>query len=363
MTHLLVIREHMLKFYQNNTRILNPLFRFIGALVIFFCVNQFVGYNPDLTPWYVSVILAVIGAVLPAPIMIFMAAVYTVLHIYYTSVILGLVLAVIFAIIYFIYIRFVPNEGFIIIAAPILYILQIPYALPIFLGLVGTPMSIIPMSCGVFIYFLMETMTAVIGTATVDSISMYHQVIQQLFATREMYLSIGIFAIVIIVIYEIRRYEFNYAFEISLAAGTILNAILFLIINFPFEMHLNIGNFLLGTVISAVLAWIMHFFKRALNYSAVEYLQYEDDEYYYYVKAVPKISIAAPKKKVKRFSPHLFGEGYFGKHQIEPEEKQEEQDNSSDENKESHTEELLEKHDFDFKVSVEEQDFKEENEK
>lgn len=357
MTHLLVIREHMLKFYQNNTRILNPLFRFIGALVIFFSVNQFVGYNPVLKPWYVVVILSVIGAVLPTNMLIFMAAMYTVLHIYYASGILGTVLAVIFAIIYFIYIRFVPNEGFIIVSGPILSLLQIPYALPIFLGLVGTPMSIIPMSCGIFIYYLLETITSVIGTATADSISLYNQVMQQLFATREMYLTIGIFAIVTIVIYEIRRFEFDYAFEISLVSGAILNAILFLVINIPFEMHLSIGNLLLGTLISAILAWTMHFFKRALNYSAVEYLQYEDDEYYYYVKAVPKVSIAAPKKKVKRFSPHFFSEGYFGRYQKEEEELQ---DEDKEESKENHTEELLEKHDFDFKVSVEEQDFKEE---
>lgn len=356
MTHLLVIREHVLKFYQNNTRILNPLFRFIGALVIFLAVNQFVGYNPSLKPWYVVLILSLIGAVLPTTMMIFMAAVYTVLHIYYASGILGMVLAVIFAIIYFIYIRFVPNEGFIIISGPILSLLQIPYALPVFLGMVSTPLSIIPMSCGVFIYFLMETMTSVIGTATADSISLYNQVMQQLIATEEMYLTIGIFAIVTIVIYEIRRFEFDYAFEISLVSGAILNVILFLVINIPFEIYLNIGNLLIGTVISAVLAWLMHFFRRALNYSAVEYLQYEDDEYYYYVKAVPKVSIAAPKKKVKRFNPHLFREGYFARHQIEEVELQE---SEQEESKENHAEELLEKHDFDFKVSVEEKDFKE----
>ncbi len=360
MTHLLVIREHLLKFYQNNTRILNPLFRFIGALIIFFSVNRFVGYNPALKPWYVVVILSVIGAVLPTSIMIFMVAIYTIVHIYYASGILGMALAVIFSIIYFIYIRFVPNEGFIIISGPILYLLQIPYALPVFLGLVGTPLSIIPMGCGIFIYYYMETMTKVIATATTDSIVLYNQVIQQLLTTKEMYLTIGIFAIVTIVMYEIRRFEFDYAFETALVSGAILNVILFLIMNIPFEIYLSIGNLLIGTVISAILAWCMHFFKRALNYATVEYLQFEDDEYYYYVKAVPKISIATPKKKVKRFSPHLFREGYFGRHPMEEAEEISEESQTTDEIKESHKEDLLEKHDFEFKVSVDEQDFTEE---
>ena len=34
----------------------------------------------------------------------------------------------------------------------------------------------------------------------------------------------------------------------------------------------------------------------------MEYTQFEDDDYYYYVKAVPKIKIAAPKKDVKRIN-------------------------------------------------------------
>ena len=40
----------------------------------------------------------------------------------------------------------------------------------------------------------------------------------------------------------------------------------------------------------------------SLDYSRTEYVQFEDDEYYYYVKAVPKISIAVPQKKVKKIN-------------------------------------------------------------
>ena len=33
-----------------------------------------------------------------------------------------------------------------------------------------------------------------------------------------------------------------------------------------------------------------------------ERVQFEDDEYYYYVKAVPKISVTQSKKQVKKFA-------------------------------------------------------------
>ena len=39
-----------------------------------------------------------------------------------------------------------------------------------------------------------------------------------------------------------------------------------------------------------------------VDYTRTEKVQFEDDEYYYYVKAVPKISVAAPDKKVKKIN-------------------------------------------------------------
>ena len=40
---------------------------------------------------------------------------------------------------------------------------------------------------------------------------------------------------------------------------------------------------------------------RALE-KLVENIQFEDDEYYYYVKAVPKVGVAVPEKEIKRIT-------------------------------------------------------------
>ena len=47
---------------------------------------------------------------------------------------------------------------------------------------------------------------------------------------------------------------------------------------------------------------MIEFFAFPVDYSRTEYLQFEDDEYYYYVKAVPKLTVAAPKKTVKKIN-------------------------------------------------------------
>ena len=43
-------------------------------------------------------------------------------------------------------------------------------------------------------------------------------------------------------------------------------------------------------------------FVFSVDYTRTEYLQFEDDEYYYYVKAVPKAVVTIPEKTVKRIN-------------------------------------------------------------
>ena len=47
---------------------------------------------------------------------------------------------------------------------------------------------------------------------------------------------------------------------------------------------------LIGLLVSVMLAMIYNFFFFSVDYTRTEYVQFEDDDYYYYVKAVPKMS-------------------------------------------------------------------------
>ena len=71
-----------------------------------------------------------------------------------------------------------------------------------------------------------------------------------------------------------------------------------------FDMSLFCGvlSVILGGLLTVVIAWFLQFFLHSVDYTKAEKVQFEDDDYYYYVKAVPKIKVAAPAKKkpVKR---------------------------------------------------------------
>ena len=133
-----------------------------------------------------------------------------------------------------------------------------------------------------------------------------------IFTNQEMYLAIAVFAIVMVTVNMICSQEFHYVYETAITAGVIVNILLILLLSFPFNVEVHVLYLLASSVFSGLLAWLIQFFQVVLNYSAVEYLQFEDDEYYYYVKAVPKMNIAVGEKRVKRFNAHLLGGSRFG---------------------------------------------------
>lgn len=350
MTQLLVFKERIQKFYQRYAFIINPLIRFITGYIIFYAANKFIGYNPMLNKRWVEVILACIQVVFPAQVMLFLSAVFIVAQVAYVSRYLAITIAISFAILYFLYIRFLPEHGYVIMAMPVLFVFRIQYIIPLFLGLTGSPILVVPIGFGVVIYYLLSNVVWAISTATEDSVNLYKIVIQQLSVDVGMYALLAVFSIVLIVVYFIRNRRINYAFELSIAVGSILSIILFLILNYMIDINIEIAPMIIGTFISAIIVLAAHFFKLPLNYAGVENLQFEDEEYYYYVRAVPKMNVSAVSKRVKRFNSHrgydTDGESYLESDDIFEEKRPDVSVNKG----------IKPEHDFNFTVSLNKDD-------
>lgn len=302
MTKLLVLKEFIQKFYQKYALVLGTLFRFMVGFLTFFAANRMIGYNPHLTSHYVEVILGLILVVFPVQVLLFFAAAFVVCHIFYVSTYLAFTVAVLFLVLYFMYIKFLPKHGYVILAMPLLFAFHIPYAAPLLLGVVSTPVAAIPIAIGVFIYYLIETLITVIAASSEDTIALYQQVVSQITSHKQMMLTMVIFMVVTIIVYLLRNRKSDYSFESSIVIGAILCTLLVLLTNYIIDIRIDTAVFFGGMFVSAIIAWLIQFFYLSLNYAGVENLQFEDEEYYYYVRAVPKMNIAAANKSVKRFN-------------------------------------------------------------
>ncbi len=120
-----------------------------------------------------------------------------------------------------------------------------------------------------------------------DILNLYITFIDNIFANKEMIFVVLIFAFVIIVMWALRQLKFSYSFEITIFAGGALVAILHAVL--AGFMTIKLSYVILGTMLSMIIVYIVQFFRMVLDYSAVETVSFEDDDYYYYVKAVPKL--------------------------------------------------------------------------
>ena len=354
MTQLLVFKEQVQKFYQNYALVLNTLFRFAIGFIVFYAVNRVIGYSPLLNQTWAEVLSGCISMVFPVQVLLFLASVFIVLQIAYVSNYLAITMAMMLAVLYFMYVRFLPKHGFVILAMPVLYALNIPYVLPVLMGLVAVPVSVIPIGFGVAIYYLISDMVYVINTSTEDTINIYKLVMQQLSSDTQMYVSVFIFAIVTIVVYFIRNRKTDYAFEMAIITGSFLNLILFLVVNYLMDININILSLLGGIAVSCLLVWVIQVFRLPLNCAGAENLQFEDDEYYYYVRAVPKMNVTAARKKVKHFNTRNSTDNK----ELKAEE-QEADIMAQDKVDLKENKDVGRGHDFDFTVSLDKEDLEE----
>ncbi len=306
MMSLLVFRERLKNFYQRYDIYVTPVVKFIFALVSFIAINSQIGYDSRVKSIPVVLGMSLLSAFTPSAVLVLLAALVAVVHIYFVSPIISIMVILLLMIIYFLFARFTPRLGYVLLAIPILYFLKIPYVIPLLLGIISTPIAIIPTACGVVVYYVIQiiktAITVQVNTSVDDILQLYTYIIDELIGNTQMIMTIVIFALILMVVYYVRKMKFDYSFEISIAAGALTSVLGFLVSDLILDKSDEILAMILGTILSAGIVFVINFFKLTLDYSGVELVQFEDDVYYYYVKAIPKITVTTPQMKVKHIN-------------------------------------------------------------
>lgn len=310
MSVLLEWKERIKVFYGKYHHYVNPCIRFVLALVVFMGINKNLGYMKRLDNVLFVLLLSFICAFLPMNMLVVSAAVLILLHFTAASLELALVALLIFILMFLLYFRFARKDGLILLITPIAFALNVPCAMPLSMGLLKNPGSAVPVCCGTMVYFMMNTVrnlsiTSATAAAEGGKDAMFAQIsniTSKMLENQEMYLTIFSFSLTLIVVYVIRRLSVDHAWSIAIAAGSLLNILIMLLGAFLLNITNNVLMLLLGAVLSSLIAMAIHFLAFSVDYSRTEIVQFEDDEYYYYVKAVPKMYVSATEKTVKRIN-------------------------------------------------------------
>lgn len=314
MIGLWVFREKLRGFYARFDAFINPLIRFAFGLVVFHMLNGNLGAMARLNHVLVEVVLALVCSVMPYGVMVFLAGILLLAHVSSISLEMALILLVLLLFILILYFGLQPRDSYLLLLTPIFFHLKIPYAIPILVGLSCGLSSVVTVCCGVMLFYVMQyirqNMVTLSGDTTLGMAEQLMQIIRTLVSNRLMVVMMVTCAAGILIVYLIRRLPVNFSWAIAIVAGALTQIAAIFIGDFLFDVSVPMPQLLAGLILSMALAAVYHFFVFAVDYTRTEYVQFEDDDYYYYVKAVPKIAVSLPDIKVQRFNDGRRGDDF-----------------------------------------------------
>ncbi len=306
MATLLESREIIKRFYAKYDVYIKPVMKLLLALCNFMLISSKVGFMQQLRNPLIIVVLSLICALLPLNATVIFASVLLLAHASALSLEVCLVTAGLMAVIYLLYFRISSQCAVLLLITPMCFMIGIPYVVPLLGGLLFGPAAAVPAGCGAVIYYLMSYMsqnTASLGTGEMQRASTkVVSLIETLINNKEMFICVLAMILTVLVVHFIRRMSLDYSRELAIGIGTVVNIVVHLVGALLPGVTVGIIKLLIGSIVSAALAYVVHFFVFSVDYTRTERVQFEDDEYYYYVKAIPKNVITEPKKTVKRIA-------------------------------------------------------------
>lgn len=304
MAVLLEFRENIKRFYAKYDIYVKPVLKFVLALISFIMLNTKIGFMQQLRTPLVAVALAVVCAFLPVNAMVVLSGILMIAHAYALSLEACAVVAGIIAVIYLLYFRISSKIGILLVITPLCFMVGVPYVVPLLGGLLFGPAAAVPAGCGAMIYYLLNYMSqnsTSLGTGEAEgSATKVASLLDSMITNKEMFICIVAIMLTVLVVYFIRRLSVDHSWELAIGIGTVVNIVIHLLGALLPQVTVSIIPLLIGSVVSALIAFVVKFLVFSVDYTRTERVQFEDDEYYYYVKAVPKNAIAAPKKTVKK---------------------------------------------------------------
>lgn len=306
MVQLLKIKEYIYRFVGKYEIYVMAVFRFLVAFLAFFMINHQIGYMDTLKEYPIALICALLCSFLPSGVMLFFGALLILLNCYALSLELCGIVALIFLILFCIYYRFTSKKGIYTVLTPVLGMAGIPYVMPVAAGILDRMYTAVAVVCGEFVYFLLKSVNqnAALFSAkeTITKKSVVTLAVTQIFTDKEMYFYLSAFAAATIVVSCVKKLSIDHARTIAVVLGMAVQ----LGVICSGEIYLGesgrIIKVTLGCVISLLIVLVLDFMILSVDYTRVEHTQFEDDEYYYYVRAVPKAFVPVEDKQIKRIN-------------------------------------------------------------
>lgn len=304
MTALIELRTKMRQLISKREGWVNGIFRFVLALAALLMVNKTLGYQPILNHWWVAVGIAFICAFIQMQGVTIIVIFYTLLHLMTLSTDVAVAALALIVVSYAVCGYFQSKDTYNFLTIPLCYNLNIPFMMPMAAGLSGGIYELPSVLFGSVVSYYLHTVSQNASLFLEANSEMTASILIQtkLLTSPMFYIYIVTMCAVFILVYYIRTSKVRYAWLIAVVSGVVTSFIAMLATHLFIEGRGGIPTLVIGSVVTLALGVIMTFFVQGIDYSRTEKVIFEDDDYIYYVTAVPKVHVAEQEKEVKKIT-------------------------------------------------------------
>ena len=292
MNALLIIRDTFRAVYARYGAFLRPVLKLLLAFVMLIAIEKGMGYEAMLAKPAVILAASFVCVLFPWGFISAMAGAYVAGNMFAVSPIMAAATAAFGIMVFVLYYGFKPGTGIIISLIPLMFFFRIPFIMPLVLGLTIGIYSVVPAAIGVIawqlIHYFAENVSSLGESKDILATSQLTDACRQIMGNKYMLITILAFVLCIGIVSIISNSSIDNSRVLAVSAGTGVLAVL-MIFGGVLVGEESVFLSIIGLIISYALAFLYVQVFFSADYSRTERLRYEDDDYYYYVKAVPKI--------------------------------------------------------------------------
>ncbi len=305
MMALLTLKSKIKSFYEKHYRIVRGIVKICLVFSVLLMITGEMNYLDVLSQYWLLFAIAFVCGVTPDLISVISIFAVTEMEIFQISQLMAVVFLLVIVIYYLLFGRLADKQSVILFSIPVLAVIRLEYLVPIVTGLFFSPVMTPALIMSLFLHFILcgvQEYALAVSRMTEEStvLTPLQYLLSYLKGNTMFFTLLAAFVLTFVCVYLLRRIKVQYASQIAILVGAILVLSIVLMSNIRLELDVNLPEVVVSVVISAVIAYAVQFFHLTLDYQGTRKLQFEDDEYYYYVTAVPKFKVAAADKTVTR---------------------------------------------------------------
>lgn len=292
------LRNQMKELYRIHGVKIQILFKASLFIATIFTVNNTVGSVSILTNPIISIIIAVLLSALPCALSITVLGVIAIGHICNISMLAAGIGLVILALLGILSLRLAPDTQYAGIVAFVISGMGGGFSAPIIIAMTCQISALVPMLSGLFFYRVLTLIKE--SREMLEELSMLDgglEFAQILAGDKYLLCIILVTAFSFIGASLIKNVEATESWKIGAIVGAVVNIAGTFLLNILLMAKLSIVSIGIWSAVGVVVALVIEYFIHNVDYKAAQTLEFEDDEYFYYVKAIPK-KVKDPATKI-----------------------------------------------------------------